>query len=158
MFRKMRRFKQALSEEECINVLVHQKRGVLSLIGEDGYPYGIPMDHYYDPKTHMLYFHGAKEGHKIDAIMKNNKVSYTVINDGVQEDPNDWPLTFHSVICFGRIEKVEDPHLIKDICIKLALKFADDKYAEDEFNKAQSRVQCLAVTIDHMSGKRVIEH
>ena len=47
MFRKMRRFKQQVSDEECIRVLKEQPRGVLSMIGDDGYPYGIPLDHWY---------------------------------------------------------------------------------------------------------------
>lgn len=68
MFRKMRRFKQQITEEECIQILKNTKRGILSLIGDDGYPYGIPLDHWYSEEDNAVYFHGAKEGHKIDAI------------------------------------------------------------------------------------------
>lgn len=71
MFRKMRRFKQQISNEECVEILKNEKRGVLSVIGDNGYPYGIPLNHYYDEKTNSIFFHGAKEGHKIDAIKKN---------------------------------------------------------------------------------------
>ena len=70
MFREMRRFKQVLSQEECIEVLKNEPRGVLSLIGEDGYPYGIPMDHWYCEEDGKLYFHCAKEGHKLDAVKR----------------------------------------------------------------------------------------
>ena len=45
-----------------------QPRGVLSILGEDGYPYGIPIDYWYCEEENRIYFHGAKEGHKIDAI------------------------------------------------------------------------------------------
>ena len=72
MFRKMRRFKQEISLEECIEILTNEKRGVLSVIGDDGYPYGIPINHYYK-NDNCIYFHGAKEGHKIDAIMNLNE-------------------------------------------------------------------------------------
>ena len=68
MFRKMRRFKQQLEQKECIEVLKSQPRGVLSILGEDGYPYGIPIDYWYCEEENRIYFHGAKEGHKIDAI------------------------------------------------------------------------------------------
>ncbi len=68
MFRKMRRFKQQISDAECIEILKNTKRGVLSLIGDDGYPYGILIDHWYCEDDGKIYFHGAKEGHKIDAI------------------------------------------------------------------------------------------
>lgn len=73
MFRKMRRFKQEISLEECIEILTNEKRGVLSVIGDDGYPYGIPINHYYNKNDNCIYFHGAKEGHKIDAIMNLNE-------------------------------------------------------------------------------------
>ena len=61
MFREMRRFKQQIPNEKCIEILKSEKRGILSLIGDDGYPYGIPLSHYYDEKDGKLYFHGAKE-------------------------------------------------------------------------------------------------
>ena len=47
MFRKMRRFKQQMTDEACKDVLRDEKRGVLSVIGDDGYPYGIPIDYWY---------------------------------------------------------------------------------------------------------------
>ena len=62
MFRKMRRFKQQITNEECIELLKKEKRGVLSMIGDDGYPYGIPMNHWYCEADGKLYFHSAKEG------------------------------------------------------------------------------------------------
>ena len=68
MFRKMRRFKQQITDEQCIEVLMNAKRGVLSLIGEDGYPYGLPINQWYCEEDGKLYFHGAKEGHKIETI------------------------------------------------------------------------------------------
>ena len=68
MFRKMRRFKQELSKEECMEILKNEPRGVLSVLGDDGYPYGMPVTHWYNEKNGKIYFHGAKSGHKIDAI------------------------------------------------------------------------------------------
>ena len=67
MFRKMRRFKQELSKEECMEILKNEPRGVLSVLGDDGYPYGMPVTHWYNEKNGKIYFHGAKSGHKIDA-------------------------------------------------------------------------------------------
>jgi uncharacterized protein len=69
MFRKMRRSKQELTKEECIEILKKEPRGVLSVQGEEGYPYGMPMTHWYNEKDGKIYFHGAKSGHKIDAII-----------------------------------------------------------------------------------------
>ena len=64
MFRKMRRFKQGLTREECVEILKNEPRGVLSLIGDDGYPYGLPMTHYYNADNGKIYFHCARVGHK----------------------------------------------------------------------------------------------
>ena len=67
MFREMRRFKQQIPEAECIQILKEQPRGVLSMLGDDDYPYGIPMDHWHCEENGRLYFHCAKTGHKLDA-------------------------------------------------------------------------------------------
>ena len=82
MFREMRRFKQQISKEECTEVLRNEPRGVLSVLGDDGYPYGIPMDHWYSETDGKLYFHCAKEGHKLDAIAKCDKAGYCVMDQG----------------------------------------------------------------------------
>ena len=64
MFRTMRRFKQQITEAECIQILKVEKRGVLSLIGDDGYPYGLPLSHFYDERDGKIYFHGEKKATK----------------------------------------------------------------------------------------------
>ncbi|MBO4220597.1 MAG: pyridoxamine 5'-phosphate oxidase family protein, partial [Clostridia bacterium] len=118
MFREMRRFKQQITEEECIRVLKSQPRGVLSMIGDDGYPYGIPMDHWYSETDNTVYFHCAKTGHKIDAITACDKVSYCVMDEGCRND-GEWALNFRSVVLFGRIRIVEDEEKKREICTNL---------------------------------------
>ena len=70
MFRKMRRFKQQITDEECKQILIEEPRGILSMIGDDGYPYGIPLSHWYCEEEGKIYFHGAKEGHKIEVTKR----------------------------------------------------------------------------------------
>lgn len=157
MFRPMRRFKQQISEAECIRILKEQPRGVLSLIGDDGYPYGIPLDHWYCEEDGKLYFHGAKEGHKIDAIASCDKVSYCVMDEGFRKE-GEWALNINSVIVFGRISLVTDPEKAKLICTKITRKFTDDEeYLAHELEHAFPRVQCLELTPEHMTGKLVNE-
>ncbi len=156
MFRKMRRIKQQISDEECIRVLKEQPRGVLSMLGDDGYPYGIPLDHLYMEDGH-IYFHGAKEGHKIDAISGCDKVSYCVYDQGYRKE-GEWALNINSVVVFGRIRIVEDEEKKKEICIKLLKKFSDDEaYIEHEMKNAFPRVNCLELIPEHMTGKLVCE-
>lgn len=157
MFRPMRRFKQQISEAECIRILNEQPRGVLSLIGDDGYPYGIPLDHWYCEDDGKLYFHGAKEGHKIDAIASCDKVSYCVMDEGFRKE-GEWALNINSVIVFGRISLVTDTEKAKKICTEITRKFTDDEaYLAHELEHAFPRVQCLELTPEHMTGKLVNE-
>ena len=157
MFREMRRFKQQISKEECAQILREQPRGVLSMIGDDGYPYGIPLDHWYCEEDNRLYFHCAKVGHKIDAITACDKVSYCVMDEGFRRD-GEWALNINSVVVFGRMRIVEDEEKKREICTNLVRKFTDDEaYLEKELTSAFPRVNCLELAIEHMTGKLVNE-
>ena len=157
MFRKMRRYGQQISDEECAQILKEQPRGVLSVLGDDGYPYGIPMDHWYSETDNKLYFHCAKVGHKLDAIAACDKVSYCVMDEGFREE-GEWALNIRSVVVFGRMRIVEDEEKKREICTNLVRKFTDDEeYLQRELTNAFPRVNCLELTIEHMTGKLVNE-
>lgn len=157
MFRQMRRFKQQIPEEECIDILKTELRGVLSVTGDDGYPYGMPLDHWYSEADGKLYFHCAREGHKLDAIMRNDKVSYCVMDKGFRKD-GDWALNIRSVIIFGRMKVVEDEEKKREICTNICRRFTDDEeYLQKELKNAFPRVCCLELTPEHMTGKLVNE-
>ena len=156
MFREMRRKKQELSKEECLEVLRQEPRGVLSIMGEDGYPYGMPMNHWYNEKDGQLYFHGAKAGHKIEALKTCDKVSFCVYDKGYRKD-GEWALNIRSVVVFGRISQVEDSEKTVEICSNICRKFTDDEaYLKEELSHIP-RVLCLELTPDHMTGKLVNE-
>lgn len=155
MFRKMRRFNQQLSEEECISVLTAQPRGVLAVHGEDGYPYAFPMNYIY--MNGKLYFHCAKEGHKLDAILADNRVSFCVMDKGFKKD-GEWALNIKSVIIFGKIKIVENTDEIVQIARNLGLKYYPTAQSvEEELKKAADRVRILELSVDHMTGKLVNE-
>ena len=156
MFREMRRFKQAVSEEECKNILKTEKRGVLSGAGDDGYPYGVPINFYYDETENKLYFHSAKTGHKIDAIKSCDKACFTVWNTGFQKD-GDWAWNVTSVIAFGRAELASGA-AVMDKLRSLALKYYPTAEEVDaEMAKDADRVQMIALNIESLTGKLVNE-
>ncbi len=157
MFRPMRRFKQQLSQEDCISILKSEVRGVLSLLGDEDYPYGVPLDFYYSEEDGHIYFHGAGEGHKIDSIKKHDKASFCVMDKGTPDDES-WFLHFKSVIVFGRIKIVEDHAKALDICRKLSYRFglAPD-VVEKMVEKSGARVTCLELIPEHITGKAVKE-
>lgn len=158
MFRKMRRFKQQLTDEACIQILKHEKRGVLSVLGDDCYPYGVPLDHYYNEENGRLYFHCAMAGHKLDAIRACDKVSYCVTDEGHHEDGVSWSLTFRSVIVFGRMKVLADHAAALHFARLLGEKFTQDKaYLDNEIQHAGPRMLMLELTPEHITGKRINE-
>ncbi len=157
MFRKMRRFRQQLTDEECREILRSQPRGVLALAGDNGYPYAVPIDFIYDESTNTIGFHSAGEGHKIDAIRRSDKASFCVYDEGYRNE-GEWALNIKSVIIFGRIRLVTDTDRAIDICRRLGHKFTDDEeYIENDIRKNAARVQCLELETEHMTGKLVNE-
>ena len=125
MFREMLRKKQLLTQEECLAILKNEPRGVLSVLGDDGYPYGMPMNHFYCEADGKIYFHGGRKGHKIDAMMRHGKASFCVYDRGFRRE-GDWALNIKSVIVFGHIEFVEDQDKLYEIARLLSYKFTDD--------------------------------
>ena len=159
-FRPMRRFKQQLPDEEALAVLRAAKRGVLSVTGDGGRPYGIPLNPFWDDETGRLYFHGAKEGHKIDALRRDPRACFTVLDEGVHDAsrPPDWALTFRSVVVFGRVEFVEGQAEAIEICRRLARRFYPDEAAiEEEIRRAGAHVLVFDLVPEHITGKRVHE-
>ena len=153
MFRKLQRKNQELNIEECKRILKDTKRGVLSVIGDEGYPYGMPLNHYYVEEEGIIYFHGGKRGHKMDALKENPKVSFCVYDEGRKEE-DEWFLRFKSVIVFGKMEILEEEEKIKDIARRLSYKFtSDETYIEEEIRKDTFRTALLALHIEYMCGK-----
>lgn len=144
-----------LSKEECEEILTREPRGVLALLGDYDYPYALPMSHVYvDGK---IYFHGAMQGHKNDAVKKHDKVSYCVFDEGVKND-DGWSYTFRSVIVFGRIRTLTDDDEKVEKLTHLGDKFFpthDETVSEIE--RLLHKTEVFEITIEHMSGKTVVE-
>lgn len=157
MFREIVRKKQALSQDECIEILKSELRGVLSLIGDGGYPYGVPINYYYCEEDGHIYFHSGKTGHKVDAINNCSKASFCVYDSGYRNE-GDWALNIKSVIVFGRIRFVEDFDEAMEICRKLCYKFTDDvEYIEKEIRNFGRNTLCFKLIPEHITGKRINE-
>ena len=155
--REVARKKQALTREECIEILKNEPRGVLSVLGDDDYPYGMPIDHWYCEEDGKIYFHTGKKGHRTDALKKHDKVSYCVYDEGFRRE-GEWALNIKSVIVFGRIRFLEDHEKAIEITRKLSYKYTRDaEYIEEEIRKSGPNVLVLELTPEHMTGKIVNE-
>ena len=157
MFRDMLRKKQQLPEEECIEILKNELRGVLSVIGDDDYPYGMPINHFYCEEDGKIYFHSGRKGHKIGAMKSHDKASFCVYDQGFRRE-GEWALNIRSVIVFGRIEFIEDKEKIYEIARRLSYKFTDDEeYIEHEIVRSGPGTLMFALVPEHMTGKLVNE-
>ena len=155
MFRPMRRHGQQLDQELVDKILTEQPRGVLSVIGDDGYPYGIPLNFVF--VDNKIYFHCATTGHKLDAIQACDKASFCVLSDGVPEE-GSWWYHFDSVIAFGRIKRIDDPDELVLHLRQLAEKYFPADYDIDaDMAKNSGRVAMLEFSIEHVTGKHVRE-
>ena len=157
MFREMRRKKQKLSKEECDRILYNGTSGVPALHGDNGYPYAVPVSYVYNGEK--LLFHSAKNGHKIDAILKNAAASFCVI-DQDQIVPEEYTTYFRSIIAFGRIRILEDDTEKRSAIEKLAVKYAPDDTAEnrDKAIEREWKPLCMMeMEIEHLTGKQAIE-
>lgn len=156
MFRPMRRTKQEIPHEDCVKILSGEKRAVLSVIGDDGYPYGVPINFYYDADTDKVYFHCAKAGHKLDSMLADDKVCLTVYDNGYRKE--DWSYYVMSVIVFGRARVMDNEAEKLDKIRKFGLKYYPTaEEVDEEIRKDFSRVNFVEITIDHMTGKLVHE-
>lgn len=152
MFREMRRKNQQLPHEEAVQILKNATSGVLALLGDEDYPYTVPLSHLY--QDGRLYFHGAVEGHKADAVKRHPKASFCVV---ARDDviPEEFTTRFVSVVAFGRIRIVEDEAEKRSAIIALAGRFSPgrDEAAKKEIDESWNRMHIFALDVEHMTGK-----
>ena len=157
MFRELQRKNKEISSEECIEVLKNETRGVLSVMVDDDYPYGMPMNHWYNEEDGNVYFHCGKSGHRLDSLKKSDKVSFCVYDAGYREE-GEWAFKVKSVIVFGRMRVIDDMDRIIDITTKLSYKFTqDENYIQNEIEKYAAGTLLLQLTPEHICGKLVTE-
>lgn len=156
MFRKMRLIDQQLPETDTIELLKKNSDGTLSVIGDEGYPYGVPLNYAYDDGK--LYFHCAKTGHKLDAVKKESKTCFTIIDAG-DVKPEEFNTYYRSVIVFGKAHILTDEAEMKDALRVIIKKYSPDfmeggeKYIDAMF----AEVAVFVMDIEHMSGKQAEE-
>lgn len=157
MFRAIRGKKSEIPLEAAEALLRASRRGVLAVNGDGGYPYAIPINYVYDEAAQKIYFHGAKEGHKVDALRACDKVCFTVYgNETVKEEA--WAPFLQSAVVFGRCRLVEPGERAMALLKKLAIKYyPEEQLAEAEIARAGGFAQIFEIEIEHLSGKEVQE-
>ena len=156
MFRDMRRKQQALSMEVCEAILRNSTSGVLALLGDEGYPYTVPLSYVY--ANGRLYFHCASEGHKLDAVRSCDKASFCVIEKD-EVIAEKFTTFYRSVVAFGRVKELKGQELYSAMKA-LAGKYSPQETAES-FNKEMAEslhhLCVLEFSMEHLSGKEAKE-
>ena len=157
MFRNIRRKNKALDYNAAVSLLKTERRGILAVNGDEGYPYAVPVNYYYDEDTGRIYFHGACAGHKADALRACDKVCFTVYgNETVKEE--SWAPYVQSVVIFGRCHPVQPGDKAFDALKKFAMKYYPDESIFDiEFHKSGKAVTVYEITPEHITGKEIQE-
>lgn len=157
MFREMRRIKQQLPAGEAAAILDQGTSGVLAVLGDDGYPYTVPLSYVF--QNGKIYFHCARTGHKLDAIAREDRVSFCVIDQDKVVSP-EYTTYFRSAVVFGRARVVEDPDQLRQALTLLAEKYSADQGQarhHQVMDKELPHTAIIELTIEHMTGKEAIE-
>ena len=158
--REMRRFKQLLSKEDCLEILERGTHGVMAIMADDDFPYAVPINYCYNAEANRIYFHGANKGMRWDYMKAGAKVSFCVV-DMDQNDPENYSTNFRSVICYGKARVVEDEDEYYKALVEVTTKFVKGVHNAEEIAKQieLERAQCGVTVIDveFMTGKEAIE-
>lgn len=149
MFRDLRRKDKRMDKETTLDLLEKAEVGVLSTLGKDGYPYGVALNYVY--LNQKIYFHCAKDGHKLDNINYHDKVSFSIYDD-VQIKGKALRTYYRSLVVFGKARIIEAD---ENILLALVLKYADlnENMARNMIRKEIDVTALVEIDIDHISGK-----
>ena len=154
MFRNMRRSRQELDQKACEDILNRGTSGVLAVLGDEDYPYAVPLSYYYEEGK--VYFHCAKSGHKLDAIRKSPKASFCVI-DQDRVVPEEYTTYFRSVIVFGQVRELTDAAEKRAAVLQLSRKYvpnASDSAHSAEADRFWASLCMLELVPEQITGKQ----
>ncbi len=151
-FKDIRRSERALTEDEARKILARAEHGVLATLGADGWPYAVPVNHVLSGD--MIYIHCAVEGHKLENIAHEERVSFCAVADA-RVLPARLTTLYESAIVFGRATLVSDPTEKRRALELLAIRFcgALSPNAEKAIDASASRTVVVRVRLERITGK-----
>ena len=151
MFREMRKKNRQLTTEEARAILEKCPWGTLSTIGEDGWPYGVPVN--YVVEDNEIYIHCAKTGHKLDNIRHNDKACFTAVSRANVLSA-EFSTDYESVVAFGRAAFVDDSEARRALQLIIAKYSPEFKTAGDAMVQQMADVtQVIRIDVEHITGK-----
>lgn len=157
MFRPILKKKNALNNDVVIKILKEERRGILAINGDGGYPYAIPINFLYDETKNKIYFHSSRIGYKVELLKKDNKVCFTVYGNEIIKD-EAWAPYMSSVVVFGKCIAIEDVNETINVLREFALKYyPNSEMVDKEIEKSKNSVLMFEISIDYITGKQVQE-
>jgi nitroimidazol reductase NimA-like FMN-containing flavoprotein (pyridoxamine 5'-phosphate oxidase superfamily) len=152
MFKKIRNSKRQLEDTDISRILEEGEYGILATIGENQYPYTTPLSYVY--LNNAIYFHCAPEGHKLDNIRFNNKVSFCVVGK-TKVLPAQFSTIYESAVIFGNASIVTECDEKNAVLISIIDKYSPEfkKEGLEYINKAVARTNIVKITIAHATAK-----
>ena len=132
MFKPIRKKINEIDRNATEVLLTFNRRGILAMNGVNGYPYAIPINYFYDNETQKIYFHGAKAGHKVDALKASDKVCFTVYGDEHIDESEPWAPYVQSAVVFGRCRLLEAGPESISLLKEFAMKYYPDEALADD--------------------------
>lgn len=158
MFKSIRKKINEIDHSSAEALLQSNRRGILAMNGDNGYPYAIPINYFYDSVEQKIFFHGAKDGHKVEALKASDKVCFTVYGNERIDEFESWAPYVQSVVVFGRCRLLETGlesiNRLKEFAMKY---YPDEALADEEIARSGRAAQMFEITVEHMSGKQVQE-
>ena len=147
----MRRKDKVLQKDAAVHLLKECEYGVLSTVDDKGQPYGVPLN--YVLRNDGLYFHCALEGHKLDNLLANSRVSFCVVGR-TNVLPSEFSTEFESVIVFGEAAVVQGDERYQAL-VGLLEKYSPEFLEEGRayIEKFDSRTKVVRIEIDSITGK-----
>ena len=158
MFKPIRKKINEIDHSAAEALLQSNRRGILAMNGDNGYPYAIPINYFYDSLAQKIYFHGAKAGHKVEVLKASDKVCFTVYGNECIDEFESWAPYVQSVVVFGTCRLLEagteSINRLKEFAMKY---YPDEALADDQIARSGQAAQMFEITIEHISGKQVQE-
>jgi nitroimidazol reductase NimA-like FMN-containing flavoprotein (pyridoxamine 5'-phosphate oxidase superfamily) len=134
--RDIRRSDRALTEEQAREILARAEHGVLATVGAGGWPYAVPVNHVL--AGDVLYIHCAQEGHKLENLAHEERVSFCAVASA-RVLPEALSTLYESAVVFGRAAVVTDPEVTPKV--------------EEAIATSGSRTTVVRIRIERIAGK-----
>ena len=149
--KSVRRVDREIPAQSAKAILEAGEYGVMSTVGADGQPHGVPLSYVY--RNDSIYFHCALSGQKLEDLEGNAKTSFCVVGK-TRVLPEKFATEYESAVAFGVASEVEGQERY-DALIWLLEKYSSDYLEEGKryIEQKDKATKVYKIAVTHVSGK-----